>query len=514
MSNKASHQVHELILALTPAEKRYFKLFAERHSGSGKNNYLLLFEAMEKQDEYNEEAILKRFENASFVKHFSIAKNRLYHQILKSLDAFHAESSAEAEVSNYLHYVEILFHKNLHKQCSRLLSTAEKLAEKHGNHIAMLRVLKWQKRLIESKSHETEESEIIRKLEFTLTHIKNENRLWKLKSRVFSTLFKSGPIRDNQNALEAEKLLKELSKMKGRAQDFESEYLVHHIRSAVYFSLSDYEKCKSELLRNLRLIEKNLELVKDEPLHYHSVLINLIYVSAKLNDFQAVNSFLTESRALPETLKLSPSPYIEFRLFTDTYGLELAICNLTGDTARGKELVQTIPDQLNEWDYRLSDVKRAAFLHGLAVMHFTMGDYSGALRWNNELLNSVKMENAEDLVLFSHMFHAILHLELGHLDLLVSIEKSLKRYLETRDKRYRFETHFLRLLKCIRVSKGAEMIRQCIQNFHDEILPMEHESYEKVAFEYFDFTAWAEAKANGTPFREKVSERSAFRNVL
>ncbi|HKK39540.1 MAG TPA: hypothetical protein VJ949_08985, partial [Cryomorphaceae bacterium] len=65
MSNKASNQVHELIHSMTPAEKRYFKLYAERHSGNSKNNYHLLFQAIEDQDEYDEESILKRFKGDS-----------------------------------------------------------------------------------------------------------------------------------------------------------------------------------------------------------------------------------------------------------------------------------------------------------------------------------------------------------------------------------------------------------------------------------------------------------------
>jgi len=514
MSNKASNQVHELIHALTPAEKRYFKLFAERHSGTGKNNYLRLFEAIEKQEDYDEDALLKKFRKSPFVNHFSIAKNRLYHQILRSLDAFHAESSVDAEIRSYLHYVEILFHKNLHRQCSRLLNTAQKLASKYQNHDAGLRILKWQKKLVETKNHEVNEPEIIHEQDRIIERLEAENTLWKLKSEVFSDLFRSGQIRDDQKAKDTRKILQKLEEYAVSDDDFETAYLMHHVRSAVFFSLSDYAACKEELLANRSLIERNLHIAKDDPLSYHSVLINLIYVSAKLNDMDAVRNFLAESRDLPTKLKIASTPYIDFRLFSDTYGLELAICSLTANTERGKELIETIPTELHKWEAQLSDVKKAAFLHGLSVMHFTLGDFNGALKRNNELLNTVKMDHAEDQVLFAHMMHAILHFELGHIDLLSSIEKSLTRYLETREKRYRFETHFLNLVHCLRRQSGKKAISKCFEKFKEEITPLEQEPFEKVAFEFFDFVAWAESAIESSSYREHVAERSHMRNVL
>ena len=54
MANKASQQVHELISSLTPAEKRYFKLYADRHSSKSKNNYSKLFDAKDAQQENDE----------------------------------------------------------------------------------------------------------------------------------------------------------------------------------------------------------------------------------------------------------------------------------------------------------------------------------------------------------------------------------------------------------------------------------------------------------------------------
>ncbi|MGB6035771.1 MAG: hypothetical protein WBG42_05855 [Cryomorphaceae bacterium] len=514
MSNKASNQVHELIHSMAPAEKRYFKLYAERHSGNSKNNYHLLFRAIENQGEYDEEAILSQFKGDPFVKHFSIAKNRLYHQILKSLDAYHAEGSVEAELQRYLHYVEILFQKTLYNQCSRVLATAEKIAEKHEKEIILLRIIKWKKKLIEIRHHEDANSKLFEDQQRLLSELSVSNSLWKIKASVFEELFKKGQARSLEMAESSQLDLDSLNSFKGQSNVFETNHLIYHTESAIYFRTGDYKKCKIALLENLALIEEHLHLVAEEPILYHSVLTNLIYVSAKLNQFDDVKRFLQESRSLPEKLKINPTEHIEYRIFSDSYELELAICNLTGNTSRGKELVEIIPPMLERWNYKHGDVKRASFLHGLSVMFFTMGSLGDSLKWNNELLNTISIKKAEDSFCFGQMFHAVLHFELGHSDLLSGIIKSLTRYLDTRERRYKFEDHFIQLAKSLEKQHFKESNRAHFQIFIEAVRPLENEDYEKIAFEYFDFIAWAESHLTGISFQDAVQERATVKNVL
>ena len=57
----SSDFIHRLVHSLSRSEKRYFSLFAQRHAIGGKSNYLALFEAINKQGVYNEEALKKKF---------------------------------------------------------------------------------------------------------------------------------------------------------------------------------------------------------------------------------------------------------------------------------------------------------------------------------------------------------------------------------------------------------------------------------------------------------------------
>jgi len=514
MSNKASHQVHELIISLTAAEKRYFKLFADRHSSSSKNNYTRLFEAIDGQEEYNEAAIVESFKGEPFLNHLSIAKNRLYHQILQSLDAFHAESSVDAELSRYLHYVEILYHKTLYNQCGRILATAEKIALKNQRSIIHLSILQWKKKLIEVKHHEQRDDLISEWEEEHLNELKLGMTLWQTKCSIFEELFLQGQARRKEKVNIGEEALDELQKLKVKSNSFQNQYLIYHIESALHFHNGDYQACQKCLVSNQTLIEQHLHLIKNEPILYHSVLINLVFVSAKLNEFDKVEEYLADSRALPEKLKITLSSHIKYRIYSDGYALELAICNLNGDTLKGRELVEILPEKLNQWSSLLGDAKKASFLHGISVMFFILGSTIDALKWNNKLLNTISINKSEDSFCYGQILHAILHYEMGNYDILSSIAKSLKRYLEIKKRKHKFEAHFLSLIKKLEKHHSNTLQKDDFEEFIRKIEPLEKMPLDKIAFEYFDFIAWAKSHLDGDTYRTHLVRRSSSKNVL
>ena len=97
MPNIASNQLFLLIKSMSKQEKRYFRIFSSRNSNE-KNNYYTLYQVIDRQHEYDEEAIVKLLKSHHFVNRLSIAKTRLYDQILKSLSSFHAQKSIDSDL--------------------------------------------------------------------------------------------------------------------------------------------------------------------------------------------------------------------------------------------------------------------------------------------------------------------------------------------------------------------------------------------------------------------------------
>ena len=101
----SSHALFDLISSLTMSEKRYFKLFSSRHVIGESNDYIHLFNAIDKQNVYSEDVLKK----ASYVKNLSQEKNYLYRLVLKSLNAYHSSLNNKSRIFEFLKQVEILF---------------------------------------------------------------------------------------------------------------------------------------------------------------------------------------------------------------------------------------------------------------------------------------------------------------------------------------------------------------------------------------------------------------------
>lgn len=122
-------RLFELIKSLTPEEKRHFKLSAKY--GTAKN-YLKLFDALDKQEEYDEKAFQAKYKNEAWIKNLSATKKYLYELILKDLQNNHHHESVTIAVLGEIQKIAILHKKRLFEQAKFILEKALVFVEQHG----------------------------------------------------------------------------------------------------------------------------------------------------------------------------------------------------------------------------------------------------------------------------------------------------------------------------------------------------------------------------------------------
>ena len=144
---KPSTELHDLIKSLTKSEKRFFKLHSSLQSGD--KNYLRIFDAIDRQKVYDEEDLKKQFAKETFIKHLPSEKNHLYKLILKSLRAYHAESSVSGILKQEIKNIEILYQKALYVECNKLLHRAKRIARDNERFYYWFELLSWEKMLLE-----------------------------------------------------------------------------------------------------------------------------------------------------------------------------------------------------------------------------------------------------------------------------------------------------------------------------------------------------------------------------
>ena len=144
MLNTQKDQLFLLIKSLTKAEKRNFKLYANRIQGGNQLKFIQLFDAMDRLVEYDEEQLLKRIEDTE-KKQLPNLKRHLYKQLLISLRLIHIEKNIDIEIREQIDFARILYGKGMYMQSLKILDRISKIAYDHHQDLLHLEILEFQK---------------------------------------------------------------------------------------------------------------------------------------------------------------------------------------------------------------------------------------------------------------------------------------------------------------------------------------------------------------------------------
>ena len=107
MHNRPNDTLFQLIKSLEKGEKRNFKLYVKRNSSNEDLKSILLFDALDKMEEYNEAVLLKK--NRSVKKEqLANRKAHLYKQILSSLRLLETSENIDIHLHEQLDHLRLI----------------------------------------------------------------------------------------------------------------------------------------------------------------------------------------------------------------------------------------------------------------------------------------------------------------------------------------------------------------------------------------------------------------------
>lgn len=385
---KKSESLHTLIHALTKSEKRYFKLTTRLGEPKA---YLMLFEAIESQDVYNEKEIKARFKNKAFIRQLTTIKNYLLNKILAALRNYHAHLSVSMEIMNIIQNIEILFHKGLYTICKSELSRAEKKATEFQQFNLLLIIKDWKRRV----------NQVINPQDFD-SILKDS----KAEAEVIETC------KQYIDLISANIQLSELPP-----------------------EIQGINNLQSETLRDLHLYQKNL--ISGKPDGARKTIEQLLekwqakkklrhtFYPMYLSVFNTYLAFLVFQKQYEEALEKianlkaqslshkTPSAAISkerLRLFT----IELEIIRMYNDAPFSSALIQEIKTFISNHqkivpaDYWLS--MRFQF----ATIYFFKKSYQQSLSWINHILNHSTKKDNPRILYSTHWLNLLIHFEMGN----------------------------------------------------------------------------------------------------
>lgn len=506
---KPSDELFKLIKSLSKSEKRFFKLSSTLQSGE--KNYIKLFDAIERQNEYDEDEIKGIFKKETFIKHLPSEKNHLYKLILKSLRSFHSDNSVTSILQDEVKSIDILFDKALYGECAKVLTKAKKIAYKNERFYYLLQLINREKILLEEEYHagnfDRNLNELIAEEEKVMHKLKNLADYRMLYSKINYVFRKGGYARnDNEKAMVQEILDHPLIKGKNTALSKTAAANCYYIQGLCALVQYKYEESFEKFNKVVQIFEENPHLIVEIPKHYIRALNNLLFCYLDKDDYNAFFDLLEKIRKLENKPGFS-STDIKLKIFTSTHNAELIAYDKMGDYGKAVSIVDNIVSGIETFGNQISKEEEIIFYYNIAYSYFGVDQWKDSLKWINKILNDNEQFLRQDIFSFARLFTLIIHFELEHYDLLEYMIKSTSRFYQKRKneigREYKVESLFIKYMKKMaKVANNKEKTKDLLSSLKIELEITLEEPYEKIALGYFDFIGWIDAKLNNQTFGE------------
>ncbi len=513
---RPSDHLFDLIRSLNPSEKRHFKLYAQRHILGEENNYLKLFDAIDKQSEYDEAALKKKFRLEKFVQQIHVAKNYLYNLVLKSLNEYHTVDSTNIQLRELLSSGEILFGKGLYKQASKILIKLKEKAYRYEKQIYVLEVVVLENKIAFAlQDMEAAKKVIIKgaKEEEQLLLDYQSARQYKYLSDKLKIFIKTkGTAKGEEDTSELESIIEHpLLNNEQNAISYSTKYSFFHVFSNYFSVKEDYKSAYPYCNKLVDLIESNPEQITKNPQAYLLALNHLLAILKELRSFDEFETALKKLKSVQ-----SKTLHFQSRAFAYTFIHEWNLAFYTGKYQHCISLIPFLEDGLQKHENLITSDLKLLFYFNVFYGYFVLAQYQQAIKWLNKILNDKRTEIRQDIRNFGMVVNIILHFEMKDYDLLEYLIRSAQRLFEKEKDAHKFE--LLVLLNIKRLIKGhsADEERKMFIKLRNKLLFTNLENYliafsrgssEKIILNTFDILSWLESKIENRPFASVLYEK-------
>ena len=515
MPNKNTDTLFQLIKTLSKGEKRNFKLYVSRNSGSENLKIVQLFDALDKMNEYDEQILLTK--NKELKKQqLSNSMAYLYRQILVSLRLLQNSNAANIDLilHEQLDFSKILYHKGLYIQSLKILDKVKESARNQHQLIFQLKA-NYVEKQIESlhitRSLANRAEELSKESNNISQHLYLVGRLSNLALELYSWYIKHGHAKD-ENEAHAVRLFFE-----SNLPEYKPEDLVFYEKLYLYQSYCWYGFILQDLLSYYRYTQKWVKLFEDNPSmkmvetsQYIRGMHNLLSANFNLNNYNTFSEYLTifEDFANSETGNLNNNAQIQ--TFIYLYIAKINKHFLEGSFDEGIKLVPYIEEKLEEYALQLDRHRVLVFYYKIACLYFGSGDYGTSIQYLHKIIN-LKADLRADLQCYARLLHLIAHFELGNYDILEHLIKSVYRFMANMKNLTTVEEEIFRFIrKSFSLSKTK--IIPAFRSLKEKLEKLQSKPMETRSFMYLDLISWLESKIDGKSVQQIRKEKFIAKN--
>lgn len=428
---KTTDDLFELIHTMDAHEKGYFKKYAQLH-GSGTSNHLRLFDALNRQTEYDEAQLLKKFRGDKLSGNLAVAKYYLYELVLKSLRAYRENNSVLMQVNALIENTETLFMKGMYAQGMKMLNKCAELCSQIDEPVKLLEVQTWQRKFIGGMSaHNTEQDmdTSIRESQDTLARIEDYTTLRKLYYKTNWLIRKNmglyqGHIQPTLHEIMSHVLVADET----RAQGFHQKLTLYNIHNVYHYLRGDHESAYGYMVKIVDLWETHASIRAQNTELYIAGLnnyVNACIFTGKTDELkrQLDNVDRIAVHGLGQKAKL----FENVSLWKINYGI------MAGDARYLLTHTADMEEGLQRYEGRIHEARPLVINNAIALTYFFNGEMEKTLHKINTVLAMKKIDMRHDIQAGLRIVNLFVHYELGNEDMLEHTLRATKRYLESRD---------------------------------------------------------------------------------
>ena len=507
---KYSDDLFQLIKSLSRPEKRYFRLFATRYNG--KKKYMQLFNAIDRQEMYDEERLRIEFEGDAFANQFHVAKNYLYKLILRSLRGFYSESSLRARLQEMIREVEILYERGLFKQAQKLLNQVKKGSKRLDEPYLDLAIHSFRHRLSGKMTSKLEKLDDLQEERMAILRRLEEVYECDYLVEKLGNLCTSNPIRGVEHYAQLDTIISHpllANEPTDAPFHIRKQYLWGH--ATYHYGKKEYSASLEYMRRLVGLFQEHKDLLQEFPNEYLAIVDNFLILLGKCG---AIDEYIERLKGLEkefgtslthDSLVSTRTTSLFLKIF---YSRKLTLYCSTGNFRELTGMAPSIKKYLEEYqEYRASPSRTYITLY-VAYAFFAVGNYESACTWINTILNKSEPPKGRSVWYSARLLSILLHYELGNIDLLHSLLRSLRNQLTNAALLGPSEQAILSFFERVINLSPTEKVREEMKDLKNVLTLLEQSKGKQTLFHTVHITIWLESKITGKDFAGAVKDHA------
>lgn len=505
-----------LIKSLSKSEKRLFRLYVNRLGINTDAKFLLLFDAIDKMQEYSEAKLLEK--KITTKLQLSNLKAHLYHQILTSLRFNPSNQNYWILLREQQDFATILYNKGLYKQALKVLDKAKQTAiDKEEKEIAyeiveLEKVIESQfiTRSINSRADDLiEDAKELSKLNALNSKLSN------LSLKLYSIMLANGYAKNDAQKQHIIKYFEDnLPKKDLELMQFREKLWFYKAHVWKNLLIQDFISAYKYSLSWTNLFYENPEMIHFHPVWFvkgNNYLLNSLFILRRADRF---NFWLEKFEQTLEKESFPKNENVEAVAFTNLYNARINSVFLNGDYEFSDHLINEILHHKEFYDDKIDDHHILILNYKIASLYFGKRDYENAMRELSKIINHKNSSVRDDLYFHSRILMLITMVDSG-------IDENLEDFLEE-------TSRFFKKMK--QPTDFHEVTITLFQNLH-EAFPDERkkvagdflEKFNQLAknefntrnFVYLNIISWLESiissRTMAEVLKEKVRQQGKFR---